>query len=250
MKFISWNVNGIRAVIKKGFYDFVNEHNPDILCIQETKAHKEQVDLQLENYPYKYWNSAVKKGYSSTAIFSKIKPIDVVNDMGIEEHDSEGRVITMELDKYYLVTVYTPNSKRELLRLEYRTKWDKDFLKFIKKLEEKKPVIFCGDLNVAHKEIDLKNPKTNHFNPGFTDEERNGFSNIISNGFIDTFREFEKGENHYTWWSYMFQARKRNIGWRIDYFCISESLKSQLVNSYILKDVLGSDHAPVVMEIK
>tara|TARA_B100001029_G_C15060249_1_gene457805 strand:+ start:1096 stop:1848 length:753 start_codon:yes stop_codon:yes gene_type:complete len=250
MKFISWNVNGIRAVIKKGFYDFVNEHNPDILCIQETKAHKEQVDLQLENYPYKYWNSAVKKGYSSTAIFSKIKPVDVVNDMGIEEHDSEGRVITMELDKYYLVTVYTPNSKRELLRLEYRTKWDKDFLKFIKKLEEKKPVIFCGDLNVAHKEIDLKNPKTNHFNPGFTDEERNGFSNIIGNGFIDTFREFEKGEDHYTWWSYMFQARKRNIGWRIDYFCISESLKSQLVNSYILKDVLGSDHAPVVMEIK
>ena len=250
MKFISWNVNGIRAVIKKGFYDFVKEHNPDILCIQETKAHKEQVDLQLENYPYKYWNSAVKKGYSSTAIFSKIKPVDVVNDMGIEEHDSEGRVITMELDKYYLVTVYTPNSKRELLRLEYRTKWDKDFLKFIKKLEEKKPVIFCGDLNVAHKEIDLKNPKTNHFNPGFTDEERNGFSNIIGNGFIDTFREFEKGEDHYTWWSYMFQARKRNIGWRIDYFCISESLKSQLVNSYILKDVLGSDHAPVVMEIK
>jgi len=250
MKFISWNVNGIRAVIKKGFYDFVNEHNPDILCIQETKAHKEQVDLQLENYPYKYWNSAVKKGYSSTAIFSKIKPIDVVKDMGIEEHDSEGRVITMELDKYYLVTVYTPNAKRELLRLEYRTKWDKDFLKFIKKLEEKKPVIFCGDLNVAHKEIDLKNPKTNHFNPGFTDEERIGFSNIISNGFIDTFREFEKGEDHYTWWSYMFQARKRNIGWRIDYFCISESLKSQLVNSYILKDVLGSDHAPVVMEIK
>ena len=250
MKFISWNVNGIRAVIKKGFYDFVNEHNPDILCIQETKAHKEQVDLQLENYPYKYWNSAVKKGYSSTAIFSKIKPIDVVNDMGIEEHDSEGRIITIELDKYYLVTVYTPNSKRELLRLEYRTKWDKDFLKFIKKLEEKKPVIFCGDLNVAHKEIDLKNPKTNHFNPGFTDEERNGFSNIIGNGFIDTFREFEKGEDHYTWWSYMFQARKRNIGWRIDYFCISESLKSKLVNSYILKDVLGSDHAPIVMEIK
>ena len=250
MKFISWNVNGIRAVIKKGFYDFVNEHNPDILCIQETKAHKDQVDLQLENYPYKYWNSAVKKGYSSTAIFSKIKPIDVANDMGIKEHDSEGRVITMELDKYYLVTVYTPNAKRELLRLDYRKKWDKDFLKFIKKLEEKKPVIFCGDLNVAHKEIDLKNPKTNHFNPGFTDEERNGFLNIISNGFIDTFREFEKGENHYTWWSYMFQARKRNIGWRIDYFCISESLKSQLVNSYILKNVLGSDHAPVVMEIK
>jgi len=250
MKFISWNVNGIRAVIKKGFYEFVNEYDPDIICLQETKAHKEQVDLQLDKYPYQYWNSAIKKGYSSTAIFSKIKPIDVINDMNIKEHDSEGRVITMELKDYYLVTVYTPNSKRELLRLSYRQGWDKDFLKFVKKLEKKKPVIFCGDLNVAHKEIDLKNPSTNHFNPGFTDEERKGFTNIVNAGFIDTFREFTDVGDHYTWWSYMFQARKRNIGWRIDYFCISEILKSKLKKSYILKDVLGSDHAPVVMEFK
>jgi len=189
MKFISWNVNGIRAVIKKGFYEFVNEYDPDIICLQETKAHKEQVELQLDKYPYQYWNSAIKKGYSSTAIFSKIKPIDVINDMNIKEHDSEGRVITMELKDYYLVTVYTPNSKRELLRLSYRQGRDKDFLKFVKKLEKKKPVIFCGDLNVAHKEIDLKNPSTNHFNPGFTDEERKGFTNIVNAGFIDTFRE-------------------------------------------------------------
>ena len=250
MKIISWNVNGIRAVIKKGFYDFVDEYQPDILCIQETKAHKEQVDLDLSNYPYQYWNSAVKKGYSSTAIFSKVKPVNIINDMGIEEHDKEGRVITMELDKYYLVTVYTPNSKRELLRLPYRQKWDVDFLKYMKKLEKDKPVIFCGDLNVAHEEIDLKNPKTNHFNPGFTYEERRGFSNIVEAGFIDTFREFNKDGGHYTWWSYMFQARKRDIGWRIDYFCISKILKSKLLDSYILKDVMGSDHAPVVMEIK
>ena len=250
MKFISWNVNGIRAVIKKGFYDFINEYNPDIICLQETKAHKEQVDLQLDNYPYQYWNSAIKKGYSSTAIFSKIKPLDVFNDMNIKKHDSEGRVITMELEKYYLVTVYTPNSKRELLRLSYRQEWDKVFLKYVKDLELKKPVIFCGDLNVAHTDIDLKNPKTNHFNPGFTDEERSAFTNIIEAGFIDTFREFTKDGGHYTWWSYMFQARAKDIGWRIDYFCISEALRSNLKKSYILKEVLGSDHAPIVMELK
>ena len=250
MKFISWNVNGIRAVIKKGFYEFMNEYNPDIICIQETKAHKDQVDLVLPNYPYQYWNSAVKKGYSSTAIFSKKEPLNIINDIGIEKHDQEGRVITLEFKEYYLVTVYTPNSKRELLRLDYRIVWDKDFLKFIKNLEEEKPVIFCGDLNVAHTEIDLKNPKTNHSNPGFTDEERNGFSNIVNNGFIDTFRELNKEGGHYTWWSYMFQARARDIGWRIDYFCISDSLKENLKDSYILKDVLGSDHAPVVMEFK
>ena len=250
MKFISWNVNGIRAVIKKGFYEFMNEYNPDIICIQETKAHKEQVDLVLPNYPYQYWNSAVKKGYSSTAIFSKKEPLNIINDIGIEKHDQEGRVITLEFKEYYLVTVYTPNSKRELLRLDYRIVWDKDFFEFIKNLEEKKPVIFCGDLNVAHTEIDLKNPKTNRSNPGFTDEERNGFSNIVNNGFIDTFRELNKEGGHYTWWSYMFQARARDIGWRIDYFCISDSLKENLKDSYILKDVLGSDHAPVVMEFK
>ena len=228
----------------------MNEYDPDIICIQETKAHKEQVDLVLPNYPYQYWNSAVKKGYSSTAIFSKKEPLNIINDIGIEKHDQEGRVITLEFKEYYLVTVYTPNSKRELLRLDYRIVWDKDFLKFIKNLEEKKPVIFCGDLNVAHTEIDLKNPKTNRSNPGFTDEERNGFSNIVNNGFIDTFRELNKEGGHYTWWSYMFQARARDIGWRIDYFCISDSLKENLKDSYILKDVLGSDHAPVVMEFK
>ena len=250
MKFISWNVNGIRAVIKKGFYDFIDEYNPDIICIQETKAHKEQVDLILPNYPYQYWNSAVKKGYSSTAIFSKKEPINIINDMGIEEHDQEGRIISLEFKKYYLVTVYTPNSKRELLRLDYRKIWDKDFLAYMKKLEKIKPVIFCGDLNVAHTEIDLKNPKTNHSNPGFTDEERGGFTNIVNNGFIDTFREFNKEGGHYTWWSYMFQARAKDIGWRIDYFCISQSLKSKLKDSYILKNIMGSDHAPIVMEFK
>ncbi len=250
MKFISWNVNGIRAVIKKGFYDFINEYNPDIICIQETKAHKEQVDLILPDYPYQYWNSAVKKGYSSTAIFSKKEPLNIINDMGIEEHDQEGRIIALEFEKYYLITVYTPNSKRELLRLDYRKIWDKDFLAYMKKLEKVKPVIFCGDLNVAHTEIDLKNPKTNHSNPGFTDEERDGFTNIVNNGFIDTFREFNKEGGHYTWWSYMFQARAKDIGWRIDYFCISQSLKSKLTDSYILKNVMGSDHAPIVMEFK
>tara|TARA_B100001142_G_scaffold42187_2_gene37984 strand:- start:79073 stop:79825 length:753 start_codon:yes stop_codon:yes gene_type:complete len=250
LKFISWNVNGIRAVIKKGFYDFINEYNPDIICIQETKAHKEQVDLMLPDYPYQYWNSAVKKGYSSTAIFSKKEPLNIINDMGIEEHDQEGRIITLEFKEYYLVTVYTPNSKRELLRLDYRKIWDKDFLTYMKKLEKVKPVIFCGDLNVAHTEIDLKNPKTNHSNPGFTDEERGGFTNIVNNGFLDTFREFNKEGGHYTWWSYMFQARTKDIGWRIDYFCISQSLRSKLKDSYILKDVMGSDHAPIVMEFK
>tara|TARA_B100000676_G_C17857389_1_gene721476 strand:- start:167 stop:925 length:759 start_codon:yes stop_codon:yes gene_type:complete len=249
MKFISWNVNGLRAVIKKGFYDFMDSYDPDILCVQEIKANKEQVELNLEKYPYQYWNSAIKKGYSGTAIFSKIKPISEIYGIGIEEHDQEGRVITIEFKDYFLVTVYTPNSKRELLRLDYRQGWDRDFLSFVKSLEEKKPVIFCGDLNVAHKEIDLKNPKTNHKNAGFTKEERQGFDNIVESGFIDTFREFNKDEGHYTWWSYMFQARKKNIGWRIDYFCISQGLKTQLKDAYILKDVLGSDHAPVVMEL-
>ena len=250
MKLISWNVNGIRAVIKKGFYDFMATYNPDILCIQETKAHPEQVDLTLSDYPYQYWNSAEKKGYSGTGIFSKVEPLSINYDMGIKKHDLEGRIITAEFKDYFLVTVYTPNSKRELLRLDYRQKeWDVDFLKHLKKLEKKKPVVFCGDLNVAHKEIDLKNPKTNRRNAGFTDEERMGFDNYVNTGFIDTFREFEKGEGHYTWWSYMFQARARDIGWRIDYFCISKALRSILKNAYILKDIMGSDHAPIVMEI-
>ena len=250
MKIISWNVNGIRAVIKKGFYEFIDTYNPDILCLQETKAHPEQVDIKLNQYPYQFWNSAEKKGYSGTAIFSKKEPLSVKNNIGIDKHDNEGRVITVEFEDYFLVTVYTPNSKRELLRLEYRAQeWDIDFLKYLKKIEEEKPVIFCGDLNVAHKEIDLKNPKTNKRNAGFTDEERSGFDNYIESGFIDTFREFEKGEGHYTWWSYMFNSRAKNVGWRIDYFCISQILRPKLAKSYILKDVMGSDHAPVAIEI-
>ena len=250
IKIISWNVNGIRAAQKKGFNDFIEKENPDIICLQETKAHPDQVNIGLDDYKYKYWNSAQKKGYSGTAIFSKIKPIEVEYGLNIDKHDEEGRVITLYFDNYNLVTVYTPNSKRDLSRLDYRQKeWDIDFLKFLKTIEKDNPVIFCGDLNVAHQEIDLKNPKTNKRNAGFTNEEREGFDNYVSAGFIDTFREFNSEEGHYTWWSYMFNARKRNIGWRIDYFCISKILKEQLKESYILPDILGSDHAPVVLEI-
>jgi exodeoxyribonuclease-3 len=256
MKIISWNVNGIRAVLKKGFLDFMDAHDPDIICIQETKAHEEQVELNLEKYPYKYWNSAEKKGYSSTAIFSKIKPVAVIKDMDIPKHDNEGRVITLEFEDYYLVTVYTPNSKRDLSRLPYRqTEWDVDFLNFVKSLEENKPVIFCGDLNVAHTELDLANPQSNKTtksrpgNAGYTDEERASFDNILNVGFIDTFREYHKGNGHYSWWSYMRGARTRNVGWRIDYFCISPSLKLKMTNAYILPEVMGSDHCPVVLEI-
>ncbi len=251
IKMISWNVNGIRAVQKKGFDDFIKQENPDIICIQETKAHPDQVNIGLDDYKYKYWNSAQKKGYSGTAIFSKIKPIEVEYGLNIEKHDNEGRVITLYFNNYNLVTVYTPNSKRDLSRLSYREKeWDIDFLKFIKNLENDNPVIFCGDLNVAHKEIDLKNPKTNKRNAGFTDEERRGFDNYINAGFIDTFREFNTEEGHYTWWSYMFNSRAKNVGWRIDYFCVSSILKEKIKNAYILPETMGSDHAPVVMEIE
>ena len=250
MKIVSWNVNGIRAVLKKGFLDFLDEVNPDIICLQETKAHPEQVELNLEEYPYKFWNSAEKKGYSGTAIFSKIKPISITNNLNIKKHDTEGRVICFEMKNYYLITVYTPNSKRDLSRLDYRAnEWDVDFLKYLKKLETKKPVIFCGDLNVAHKEIDLKNPKTNKRNAGFTDEERNGFENYIKSGFIDTFRMFNQDEGHYTWWSYMFNSRAKNVGWRIDYFCVSESIKNKVSESIILPDIMGSDHAPILIKI-
>ena len=251
MKIVSWNVNGIRAVLKKGFLDFLDNINPDIICIQETKASPEQVELELDDYPYKFWNSAIKKGYSGTAIYSKIESINIEYDLNIEKHDNEGRVICFELKNYYLVTVYTPNSKRDLSRLSYREKeWDVDFLKYIKEKEKKKPVIFCGDLNVAHKEIDLKNPKTNKRNAGFTEEERRGFDNYIESGFVDTFRMFNNEAGHYTWWSYMFNARTKNIGWRIDYFCVSQSIKNKIKKSIILPEVMGSDHAPILIEIK
>lgn len=250
MKIISWNVNGIRAVLKKNFMEFIKQENPDIICIQETKAHPEQVELDLPDYPYKFWNSAVKKGYSGTAVFSKVEPLGAVNDIGIEKHDQEGRVIAVDYPDWYLVNVYVPNSQRGLERLSYRhEEWDKDFLAYLKKLEETKPVIFCGDMNVAHKEIDLARPKDNRHNAGFTDEERADFDNIVNAGFIDTFREFEKEGGHYSWWSYMGHARDKNIGWRIDYFCISLSLKDRLKNAYILPEVMGSDHAPIVIEI-
>ena len=250
MKILSWNVNGIRAVIKKGFYNYMNDINPDVICIQETKANPEQVDLKLNEYEYKFWNSAEKKGYSGTAIFSKIKPISVINDLNISKHDFEGRVICIEFLNFFLVTVYTPNSKRDLSRLKYRyEEWDVDFLKYLKNLEKIKPVIFCGDLNVAHKEIDLKNPKSNKRNAGFTHEEREGFQNYIDSGFLDTFRLFNSEPDHYTWWSYMFNSREKNVGWRIDYFCISEILKEKVKSSKILPEIMGSDHAPVILEI-
>ena len=250
MKIVSWNVNGIRAVLKKGFLDFLANINPDIICLQETKAHPEQVELILDSYPYQFWNSAEKKGYSGTAIFSKIKPIGVINNLNIKKHDTEGRVICFEMKNYYLITVYTPNSKRDLSRLDYRAnEWDVDFLKYLKKLEENKPVVFCGDLNVAHKEIDLKNPKTNKRNAGFTNEERIQFENYIQSGFIDTFRIFNQEEGHYTWWSYMFNSRAKNVGWRIDYFCVSEAIQNKVTRSIILPDIMGSDHAPILIEI-
>jgi exodeoxyribonuclease-3 len=250
MLLMSWNVNGIRACIKKGFFNFLDEHTPDILCIQETKAHETQVGLETPGY-HQYWNSAVKKGYSGTLILTKPVPLSESYGIGIERHDQEGRVLTLEYEHYYLVNVYTPNSQRELTRLDYRTtQWDQEFLRYIKHLEAIKPVIFCGDLNVAHKEIDLRNPKTNHTNAGFTDAERASFDQILEEGFIDAFREFTNEPGYYTWWSYMRQARLRNIGWRIDYFCISKSLRPFLKNAQIFPEVLGSDHCPISLEMK
>lgn len=244
-KFISWNVNGLRACMNKGFLDFLKEEDADIFCIQESKLQNGQISLDLPGY-CQYWNYAEKKGYSGTAVFTKEEPLSVAYGLGIEKHDHEGRVITLEFDNYYMVTVYTPNSQDELKRLSYRMEWEDDFLAYLKNLEKSKPVVFCGDLNVAHKEIDLKNPKTNRKNAGFTDEERNKFTSLIDAGFIDTFRYFyPELEGIYSWWSYRFHAREKNAGWRIDYFLVSESLKDSLSDALIYKDVLGSDHCPV-----
>ena len=253
MKLATWNVNGIRSVLNKGaLQEYVLESNPDILCLQETKAQQEQVELGMEFSEYDvYFNSAVKKGYSGTAIFTKVKPLSVTYGIGIEEHDQEGRVITAEFEKFYLVTVYTPNAKRDLSRLAYRQVWEDDFLAYIKKLEETKPVIFCGDLNVAHKEIDLANPKTNVNNAGFTKEERAKFDKVVASGLVDAFRYLHPDAvGAYSWWSYMGGARARNIGWRIDYFVVSEALAPLLKEVDIRSDVTGSDHCPVEIEVK
>ena len=249
MKLISWNVNGLRAVVNKGFMDFFKQIDADIFCIQETKMQKGQIELILEGY-YQYFNSAIKKGYSGTAVFTKQKPINVNYGIGIEEHDQEGRIITAEYEKFYLVNCYTPNSKRELERLEYRMIWEDEIRKYLKKLEETKPVIYCGDLNVAHKEIDLKNPNTNHHSAGFTDEERNKMTELLEKGFVDSFRYlYPEKENCYTWWSYMMKAREKNVGWRIDYFITSNSIKNKIKESKIHSEVMGSDHCPIELDI-
>ena len=246
---ISWNVNGLRACMNKGFMEFFNAVDADVFCIQESKMHRDQAEFDFSGY-YEYWNSAEKKGYSGVAIFSKQEPLSVGYDMGIAHHDKEGRIITAEYSDFYLVNVYTPNSKRELERLEYRMEWEDDFRAFLKALESKKPVIVCGDLNVAHKEIDLKNPKTNRRNAGFTDEERKKMSVLLDSGFIDTYRHFYPDkEGAYTWWSYMGKARANNTGWRIDYFLCSKGLDSRLKSASIYPEILGSDHCPVGLEI-
>lgn len=250
MKLISWNVNGLRACVEKGFLSFFQEADADIFCIQESKLSEGQISLDLPGY-YQYWNYAEKKGYSGTALFSKEEPLAVTMGIGIEEHDKEGRVITAEYPAFYVVTVYTPNAQRELTRLAYRLTWEEAFLAYLKRLEAKKPVIFCGDLNVAHKEIDLKNPKSNRKNAGFTDEERGCFTRLLESGFTDTFRYFyPELTGAYSWWSYMFKAREKNAGWRIDYFVVSDCLRDRLQSAAIHSEVLGSDHCPVELVIQ
>ena len=249
MRLISWNVNGIRAILTKGFEDFFNKIDADIFCIQETKCQKGQVDLKFEGYR-SYWNSAEKKGYSGTAIFTKIEPLYVKYGIGIEEHDKEGRVITLEFKNFYLVNIYTPNSKRELERLGYRQIWEDEIRKYLLELNKTKRVIMCGDLNVAHKEIDLKNPKTNTHNAGFTIEERNKMTELLNSGFVDTFRYLYPDKTEcYSWWSYMRKAREKNVGWRIDYFIVSQSIKDKIKEANIYQEVMGSDHCPVGLEI-
>lgn len=249
MKLISWNVNGLRAVLRKNFLEYLDAERPDILCLQETKAGPDDVEQLWPATYTTYWNTALKKGYSGTAIFAGARPISVTRGIGVAEHDSEGRVVSAEYPDFFVVNVYVPNSKRELTRLDYRQKWDRDFRRYLKKLERRKPVIFCGDLNVAHTEIDLANPKANVGNHGFTPQERAGFRALLKAGFLDTFREFEPGGGHYTWWSPLSGARSRNIGWRIDYFLVSAALRPRLKRAFIRSDVTGSDHCPVGIEI-
>lgn len=249
MKLISWNVNGIRACVKKGFDKFFNDINADIFAIQETKLQQNQIELKLDGY-YQYWNYAQKKGYSGTAVFTKTEPISVFYGINIQKHDNEGRVITLEYNDFYFVTVYTPNSKRELTRLLYRVEWEKDFRQYIISLSNKKNVIFCGDMNVAHNEIDLKNPKKNVGNAGFTNEERQEFDKTIKAGFIDSFRYIYTDKEQYTWWSYMNNSRQKNVGWRIDYFIVSQSLQNKIIDAKIHSDILGSDHCPIELDIE
>ena len=250
MKLVSWNVNGLRAIYKKGFEETFKELNADIFCIQETKMQEGQIKLELQGYN-QYYNYAERKGYSGTAIFTKKEPINVTYGIGIEEHDKEGRVITLEFDKFYMVNCYTPNSGRELARLEYRMIWEDEFKKYLIKLDKQKPVIICGDLNVAHTEIDLKNPKSNRKNAGFTDEERSKIDNLLNSGFTDTFRKiYPDKEGAYTWWSYMFNARANNAGWRIDYFLVSDRISKNIKDAYIYSKIMGSDHCPVGLEIE
>lgn len=250
MKLISWNVNGLRAVLRKNFLEYLEQESPDILCVQETKAHPDQVEALWPTSYQTFWNSAEKKGYSGTAIFTRVAPISVRPGMGILEHDREGRILCAEFRDFYLVNVYVPNSQRELARLPYRQEWDRAFLRYLTDLQKKKPVIVCGDMNVAHQELDLANPKANVRNHGFTIEEREGFSAFVDAGWVDTFREFEKGGGHYTWWSPMAGARARNVGWRIDYFLVSAPLRDRLKKAYIRPEIMGSDHCPVGMELK
>jgi len=249
MKLVSWNVNGIRSILKKGFREFVARENPDVICLQETRAHPGQIQLPLAGY-HAYWNVAQVPGYSGTAVFTRPEPLAVTRGLGMVQHDAEGRLLALEYPDYFLVNVYTPNSKRDLSRLPYRMQWDADFLNYLKKLEKKKAVIFCGDLNVAHREIDLAHPDSNHRTHGFTDEERAGFEAFLKNGFLDTFREFHQEAGHYTWWAPFANCRARNIGWRIDYFCVSKSLRARLTDAAILPDISGSDHCPVVLLLK
>lgn len=250
MKLVSWNVNGIRACLGKGFMDFFNEVDADIFCIQETKVQQGQVQLVLDGY-FQYWNYAIKKGYSGTALFTKEKPISVVDGIGVNVHDNEGRVLTAEYGTYYVVTVYTPNSQRELARLEYRMHWEDAFRVYIKELDSNKPVILCGDLNVAHNEIDLKNPSSNRRNAGFTDEERTKMTAMLEAGFTDSYRYlYPDKKDVYTWWSYMFKAREKNVGWRIDYFMVSDRIRENIMDAKVYSDILGSDHCPVGLEIE